>query len=66
MFGKLSEGQPLQNATVQYDIDKALAVPTNFLVGLQWEINKEWLVRTEAGLFGRWSAMLNINYRFRI
>lgn len=66
VFGRLSEDQPLQNATVEYDINKALAVPTNLLVGVQWEINKEWLIRAEAGLFGRWSAMLNLNYRFRI
>jgi hypothetical protein len=66
VFGRLSQDQPLQNATIQYDINKALGVPTNFLVGVQWEINKEWLIRSEAGLFGRWSAMLNINYRFRI
>ncbi len=65
-FSRLSENEPLQNATVQYDINKALGAPTNLLVGLQWEINKEWLIRTEAGLIGRWSAMLNVNYRFRI
>lgn len=67
VLAKFSEaGNELLNATVQYDINKALGQPTNLLVGAQWEINKEWLLRSEAGLIGRWSFMLNLNYRFRI
>ncbi len=67
LMQRLSESDnPLLNSTVNYNINKALAVPTNMLLGAQWEINKEWVLRAEAGLFGRWSAMLNLNYRFRI
>lgn len=67
LFATLDEnGNPLLNATVNYNINKALAVPTNLLVGAQWEINKEWQVRTEAGLIQRWSILLNLCYRFRI
>ncbi len=66
LFGQLSEETPLREATIQYDINKALTVPTNLLIGAQWEINKEWIIRAEAGLIGRWSALLNLNYRFRI
>ena len=55
-----------RNAPVNYNINKALAQPTNLLLGAQWEINKEWVLRTEAGMIGRWSIMLNLNYRFRL
>lgn len=67
LMGQLSEaGGKVLDATVNYDINKALGQPTNLLLGAQWEINKEWLLRTEAGLIGRWSIMMNLNYRFRI
>jgi len=55
-----------RNTVVNYDMRKALAVPTNLLLGAQWEINKAWQIRTEFGLIGRWSALLNLNYRFRL
>lgn len=67
VMNRFSEaGNDILNSTVQYDINKALGRPTNLLVGAQWEINKEWILRSEAGLIGRWSFMLNLNYRFRI
>ena len=56
----------LRNSVVNYGMQKALAYPTNLLLGVQWEINKEWILRTEAGLIGRWSVLVNLNYRFRI
>jgi opacity protein-like surface antigen len=56
----------LRNGVVNYGMQKALAYPTNLLVGAQWEINKEWVIRAEAGMIGRWQALLNLNYRFRI
>jgi hypothetical protein len=55
-----------RDAVINYNIDKGLGVPTNMIVGAQWEINKEWGVRTEIGLFGRWSALLNVFWRYRI
>lgn len=55
-----------RNTPVNYNIDKALAQPTNLLVGAQWEINKAWAIRTEFGLVGRWSALLNLVWRFKI
>ncbi len=56
----------IRNTVVNYGMMKALAYPTNLLLGAQWEINKEWAFRAEAGLIGRWSLLVNLNYRFRI
>lgn len=55
-----------RNTPLNYNIDKALAQPTNLLLGIQWQINKEWAIRSEFGLVGRWSASLNLVWRFRI
>lgn len=38
----------------------------NLVTGIQLEISKSWQVRFEAGLLGRRSYMLNLNYRFGI
>lgn len=60
------QASDLRNTVVNYSMQKALAYPTNLLLGAQWEINKEWAIRSEFGLIGRWSVLLNLNYRFRI
>ena len=67
VMGQLQAGsEDRRNLVVNYDMLKALAAPTNLLLGAQWEISKAWIIRAEAGLIGRWSVLLNLNYRFRL
>ncbi len=49
---------------VEYGIDKQVAQMWNGLVGFQFQLNKSWQFRAEAGLLGdRKSALASINYR---
>jgi hypothetical protein len=50
---------------VKYGIDKSVKQPWNGLVGMQYQHNKNWMLRSEAGLIGdRKSFLLSLNYRF--
>jgi hypothetical protein len=63
LLAELRERDP-GDTVVNYRLDKSPVYPWNLVVGLQWEIDKHWLLRTEAGLIGRWSALFAVNYRF--
>jgi len=50
---------------VQYGIDKQVAQKWNMLVGGQFQFNKRWQLRFEAGILGdRKSFLSSLNYRF--
>ena len=52
-------------AVVRYGIDKGLKQEWNGLIGAQFQWNKNWMFRTEAGIVGdRKSLLLSLNYRF--
>jgi len=52
---------------VEYAMNKKTKEPWNGLIGLQYQHNKRWQFRTEAGVIGdRKSALFSINYRFRL
>jgi hypothetical protein len=52
--------------TVKYSINKIPAQKWNMLVGAQYQINKHFQVRAEAGFIGRESFLISYNYRFGI
>ncbi len=52
---------------VRYSINKAPKQEWNFLIGAQYQYSKRWMFRTEWGVLGnRYSALLSLNYRFKI
>jgi len=52
---------------VEYAMNKKTKEPWNGLIGLQYQHNKRWQFRTEAGLIGdRKSGLFSVNYRFRL
>jgi len=53
------------DATIDYKLDKEVAAPFNLIFGAQYQFNKNWMLRTELGVFGKRSQfLLNLNYRF--
>jgi opacity protein-like surface antigen len=52
-------------ATVQYSLDKKLKDAWNFVVGSQYQLNKNWMIRAEIGFLGsREQFMTGLQYRF--
>ena len=52
-------------AIIRYGIDKRVKQEWNGLIGAQYQFNKKWMLRTEAGILGdRKSVLLSLNYRF--
>jgi len=52
-------------AIIRYGMDKQVKQKWNGLIGVQYQINKRWMLRSEAGLIGdRKSYLLSVNYRF--
>lgn len=50
---------------VQYGMDKQVAQMWNMLIGTQFQFNKHWQLRFEAGMIGdRKSFLASLNYRF--
>lgn len=50
---------------VKYGMDKQVKQKWNGLIGLQYQLNKNWMIRSEAGLIGdRKSVLFSLNYRF--
>ena len=59
----------LENANgdsiIRYGMDKQVKEKWNGLIGMQYQLNKSWMVRSEAGLIGdRKSFLISLNYRF--
>jgi hypothetical protein len=53
------------NAIIRYGLDKQVKELWNGLLGIQYQYNKHWMLRSEAGLIGdRKSFLLSLNYRF--
>ena len=53
------------DAIIRYGMDKQVSQMWNGLFGAQYQYNKHWMLRTEAGLIGdRKSILFSINYRF--
>ena len=56
----------LEDVTINYGLNKAVADPWNMLLGISWEKNKRWQARIETGFIGRVQVLLMANYRFQI
>lgn len=53
------------SSIIRYGMDKQVAQKWNGLIGMQYQYNKRWMLRSEAGLIGdRKSFLLSLNYRF--
>jgi hypothetical protein len=58
-------GEADGDAIIRYGMDKQVKEMWNGLLGMQYQINKRWMIRSEAGLIGdRKSFLLSVNYRF--
>ncbi len=52
-------------SVVKYGIDKQVKDRWNMLIGAQFQLNKRWMLRSEAGFLGsRKSYLISLNYRF--
>jgi hypothetical protein len=52
-------------AIIRYGIDKRVKQEWNGIIGGQYQLNKNWMFRTEGGIIGdRKSLLLSVNYRF--
>lgn len=50
---------------VRYGMDKQVKEKWNGLIGVQFQLNKHWMARSEAGLIGdRKSILFSVNYRW--
>jgi len=53
------------DSIIRYGLDKSAKEEWNVLFGIQYQYNKHWMLRSEAGLIGdRKSFLLSLNYRF--
>lgn len=53
------------SAIIKYGMDKQVKQNWNGIIGAQYQFNKKWMIRTEAGLLGdRKSFLASVNYRF--
>ncbi|OIQ28497.1 MAG: hypothetical protein BM564_08830 [Bacteroidetes bacterium MedPE-SWsnd-G2] len=54
-----------ENSTVQYSLEKRQKEAWNFLLGTQYQLNQEWMIRGEFGFLGsRKQILVGLNYRF--
>lgn len=61
----ISNGIDPGEASIEYKLDKRVTEPINLIFGAQYQFNKNWMLRTELGVFGKRSQfLLNLNYRF--
>lgn len=55
----------VENATVQYSLNKKPKEMWNFLIGGQYQYNKHWMLRAECGFLGaRTQVIAGLQYRF--
>ncbi len=53
------------SAIIRYGLKKSVQQKWNGIIGAQYQPNKNWMFRTEAGIVGnRKSLLLSVNYRF--
>ncbi len=63
---EFNDGHDVEDATIEYNLQKEVAQPLNLILGAQYQLNKNWMFRTEIGVFGKRSQFLmNLNYRFQ-
>ena len=56
-----------ETATVQYSLDKAQKDMWNFIFGMQFQLNRNWMIRGEYGFFGsRQQFIGGLQFRFGI
>lgn len=61
---KVAEGIPT-DSEIDYTLQKEVAAPFNLILGAQYQFNKNWMLRSEMGVFGKRSQfLLNLNWRF--
>jgi hypothetical protein len=54
-----------QNASVQYSLSKTPTQKWNFIVGSQFQIDRNWMIRAEAGFLGARTQFIGgLQYRF--
>lgn len=58
-------GTPTQT-TINYSIKKKLRYDWNPVIGLQWQLNNHFQLRTEFGFLTKQQALFSVNYRFGI
>lgn len=52
---------------IRYSLDKQVKEKWNGVIGIQYQINKRWMFRSEGGVIGdRKSVLISANYRFLI
>ncbi|MCO4292883.1 hypothetical protein NF867_08425 [Solitalea sp. MAHUQ-68] len=72
LYNKVSNGLAdletnLPNSSIHYQFNKSLLTPWHVSLGGQWQINKHWQIRGEAGgAYRKQQYMLSVNYRFGI
>jgi hypothetical protein len=55
----------ITTSTVQYSMDKRPKDPWNFIVGSQFQLNKNWMLRAEYGFLGsRTQYLVGLQFRF--
>ena len=53
------------DSIIRYGIDKQVKERWNGLIGVQYQYNKHWMLRSEGGVIGdRKSFLISLNYRF--
>lgn len=53
------------DAIIRYGMDKQVKEKWNGIIGMQYQLNKRWMIRSEGGIIGdRKSFLLSLNYRF--
>ncbi len=53
------------SAIIRYGMDKQVKEEWNGVIGIQYQMNKRWMLRSEGGIIGdRKSLLLSLNYRF--
>jgi len=69
-FGRVLDGASqvvdnAANASIQYSLEKRQKSMWNLLLGGQFQINRSWMIRAEAGVFGSRTQFIGgIQYRF--
>lgn len=62
---EITNGIDPGESTIEYKLDKRVTAPFNLIFGAQYQFNKNWMLRSELGVFGKRSQfLLNLNYRF--
>lgn len=55
----------ISNSTIQYSMDKRVKDAWNFITGAQFQLNKHFMIRAEAGFLGsRTQFLTGLQYRF--